>query len=138
MKRALKRAVDRGVRLEIMVSAKSDIPLTPDCVLRNAYKMKKYGAHVWLYLPGFHHSKIMMVDGRYCTVGSTNLDARSLRFDYEENALILDPAVTRQLDDMFNRDKQESLYLTKEVWNQYRTTWQKFRGWFASLLRPWL
>ena len=138
VKRALKRAVDRGVRLEIMVSAKSDIPLTPDCVLRNAYKMKKYGAHVWLYLPGFHHSKIMMVDGRYCTVGSTNLDARSLRFDYEENALILDPAVTRQLDDMFNRDKQESLYLTKEVWNQYRTTWQKFRGWFASLLRPWL
>ena len=82
VKKALKRAIRRGVRLEIMVSAKSDIPLTPDCVLRNAYKMKKEGAHVWLYLPGFHHSKIMMVDGRYCTVGSTNLDARSLRFDY--------------------------------------------------------
>ena len=138
VKKALKRAIRRGVRLEIMVSAKSDIPLTPDCVLRNAYKMKKEGAHVWLYLPGFHHSKIMMVDGRYCTVGSTNLDARSLRFDYEENAVILDTAVTRQLDAMFNHDKQESVYLTKEVWNEYRTTWQKFRGWFASLLRPWL
>ena len=138
VKKALKRAIHRGVRLEIMVSAKSDIPLTPDCVLRNAYKMKKEGAHVWLYLPGFHHSKIMMVDGRYCTVGSTNLDARSLRFDYEENAVILDTAVTQELDAMFNRDKQESVYLTKEVWNEYRTTWQKFRGWFASLLRPWL
>ena len=138
VKRALKRAIKRGVRVEIMVSAKSDIPLTPDCVLRNAYKMKKEGAHVWLYLPGFHHSKILMADGCYCTVGSTNLDARSLRFDYEENAVILDTAVTRQLDAMFNRDKQESVYLTKEVWNEYRTTWQKFRGWFASLLRPWL
>lgn len=138
VKKALKRAIRRGVRLELMVSAKSDIPLTPDCVLRNAYKMKKEGAHVWLYLPGFHHSKIMMVDGRYCTVGSTNLDARSLRFDYEENAVILDTAVTRQLDAMFNHDKQESVYLTKEVWNEYRNTWQKFRGWFASLLRPWL
>ena len=138
VKKALKRAIRRGVRVEIMVSAKSDIPLTPDCVLRNAYKMQKCGAHVWLYLPGFHHSKILMVDGRYCTVGSTNLDARSLRFDYEENAVILDPATTRQLDDMFNHDKLESVYLTKEVWNEYRTTWQKFRGWFASLLRPWL
>lgn len=138
VKKALKRAIRRGVRVEIMVSAKSDIPLTPDCVLRNAYQMQKYGAHVWLYLPGFHHSKILMVDGRFCTVGSTNLDARSLRFDYEENAVILDSETTRQLDDMFNHDKLESVYLTKEVWNEYRTTWQKFRGWFASLLRPWL
>jgi cardiolipin synthase len=138
VKKALKQAIRRGVKVEIMVSAKSDIPLTPDCVLRNAYKMKKYGADVWLYLPGFHHSKIMMVDGRYCTVGSTNLDARSMRFDYEENAVILDAETTRELDDMFNRDKLESVYLTKETWNQYRTAWQKFRGWFASLLRPWL
>ena len=138
VKKALKQAIRRGVRVEIIVSAKSDIPLTPDCVLRNAYIMQKLGAHVWLYLPGFHHSKILMVDGRFCTVGSANLDARSMRFDYEENAIILDPETTLQLDNMFNRDKQESVYLTKDVWNEYRTTWQKFRGWFASLLRPWL
>jgi cardiolipin synthase len=138
VKRALKRAIKRGVRVEIMVSAKSDIPLTPDCVLRNAYKMQKLGAHVWLYLPGFHHSKIMMVDGSYCTVGSANLDARSMRFDYEENAVIIDKATTQQLDDMFNRDKLESVVLNRDTWNEYRTTWQKFRGWFASLLRPWL
>jgi cardiolipin synthase len=98
----------------------------------------KRGAHVWLYEPGFHHSKIMTVDGRFCTVGSTNLDARSTRFDYEENALILDPAVTRQLDDMIDRDKLKSFYLTEESWDNFRTGWQKFRGWFAHLLTPWL
>ena len=138
VKKALKRAIRRGVKVEIMVSAKSDVPLTPDCVLRNAYKMKKYGAHVWLYQPGFHHSKIFMADGRYCTVGSANLDARSMRFDYEENAAIIDKATTRELEEMFNNDKLESVYLTKETWNECRTTWQKFRGWFASLLWPWL
>ena len=138
VRQALERAIKRGVRLEIMVSAKSDIPLTPDYVLRNAYQLSRQGAHVWLYLPGFHHSKILMADGRYCTVGSTNLDARSLRFDYEENALILDAQVTRQLDSMFNADKLQSVYLTREVWNQYRTPWQKFRGWVGSLLQPWL
>ena len=138
VKKALKRAIGRGVKVEIMVSAKSDIPLTPDVVYRNAHKMMKRGAHVWLYQPGFHHSKIMMVDGRFCTVGSTNLDARSLRFDYEENALIVNRETTKELDDMFDRDTQKSVLLTEEEWDRFRTPWQKFRGWFGSLLRPWL
>ncbi len=138
VKKAIKRAIKRGIKVDIMLSAKSDIPLTPDCALYNAHKLMKRGAHVWLYKPGFHHSKIMMVDGRFCTVGSTNLDARSLRFDYEENAVIVDTAVTRQLDQMFTRDIQESIYLTPETWNEIRTPWQKFRGWFAHLLRPFL
>ena len=138
IKKALKRAIKRGIKVEIMVSAKSDIPLTPDVVFRNAHKMMELGANVWLYQPGFHHSKIMMVDGRFCTVGSTNLDARSLRFDYEENALIVNRETTKELDDMFDRDKQKSVLLTKEEWNRFRTGWQKFRGWFGSLLTPWL
>ncbi len=138
VKKALKRAIKRGVKLEVMVSAKSDIPLTPDVVYRNAHKLMKRGAHVWLYQPGFHHSKIMMVDGRFCTVGSTNLDARSLRFDYEENALIIDRQTTQELDDMFDRDKQKSVKLTEAEWDRFRTGWQKFRGWFGSLLSPWL
>ena len=138
VKKAIKRAIKRGIKVDIMLSSKSDIPLTPDCALYNAHKLMKRGAHVWLYKPGFHHSKIMMVDGRFCTVGSTNLDARSLRFDYEENAVIVDTAVTRQLDQMFTRDIQESIYLTPETWNEIRTPWQKFRGWFAHLLRPFL
>ena len=138
IKKALKRAIKRGIKVEIMVSAKSDIPLTPDVVFRNAHQMMKLGAHVWLYQPGFHHSKIMMVDGRFCTVGSTNLDARSLRFDYEENALIINRETTKELDDMFDRDKQKSVLLTEEEWDRFRTGWQKFRGWFGSLLTPWL
>lgn len=136
--RAIKRAIDRGVKVEIMVSAKSDIPLTPDCVFYNAHKLMKRGAIVWLYQPGFHHSKIMMVDGRFCTVGSTNLDARSMRFDYEENAVIIDRNTTLELDRMFDHDKQQSVLLTPEEWERFRTPWQKFRGWFGSLLRPFL
>ena len=136
--KALKRAIKRGIKVEIMVSAKSDIPLTPDCVFYNAYKMMKRGAHVWIYQPGFHHSKIMMVDGRFCTVGSTNLDSRSLRFDYEENAVIIDRNTTLELDNMFDRDKQKSVLLTEEEWDRFRTPWQKFRGWFGHLLRPFL
>ena len=136
--RALTKAIRRGVKVEIMLSSKSDIPLTPDCALYQARKLQKRGAIVWLYKPGFHHSKIMMVDGRYCTVGSTNLDARSLKCDYEENAVIIDKNTTQELDDMFWRDKQQSFQLTDETWDEFRTGWQKFRGWFAHLLQPFL
>ena len=136
--KALKRAIKRGVKVELMISAKSDIPLTPDCAFYYMHRMMKYGAHVWLYQSGFHHSKIMMVDGRFCTVGSTNLDARSLRFDYEENAVIIDRPTTLELDRMFDQDKLQSVYLTEETWDEFRTRWQKFRGWFAHLLRPFL
>ena len=136
--RALTRAIRRGVKVEIMLSSKSDIPLTPDCALYQARKLMKRGARVWLYKPGFHHSKIMMVDGLYCTVGSTNLDARSLKCDFEENAVIIDKATTRELDDMFWRDKQKSFEMTDETWDEFRTGWQKFRGWFSHLLQPFL
>ena len=136
--RALTRAIRRGVKVEIMLSSKSDIPLTPDCALYQARKLQKRGATIWLYKPGFHHSKIMMVDGRYCTVGSTNLDARSLKCDFEENAVIIDKNTTQELDDMFWRDKQQSFMLTDETWDEFRTGWQKFRGWFAHLLQPFL
>ena len=136
--KALKRAIKRGVKVELMIAANSDIPLTPDCSFYNMHRLMKRGAKVWIYKNGFHHTKIIMVDGQLCTVGSANLDSRSLRYDYEENAVIIDPATTCELSDMFDRDKQKSFLLTKESWNQWRTPWQKFRGWFAHLLSPFL
>ncbi len=138
VKRAIKNAIKRGVKVEIMVSAHSDIPLTPACVFYNVHKLMKKGADVWLYLPGFHHSKVIMVDGRYCTIGSANLNARSLSWDYEENAVIIDKPTTQELDNMFDNDKKQSIYLTPEYWKEFRNPWQKFVGWFAHLLTPFL
>lgn len=136
LKRALKRAVKRGVKVEVMVSEKSDIPLTPDCVFYNVHKLMKHGVDVYIYEPGFHHTKIIMVDGLFCTVGSANLNSRSLRFDYEENAVIIDPCTTAELSHMFDHDKTRSFKLTPEKWKEFRTGWQKFVGWFAHFLAP--
>ena len=138
LKKALRNAVKRGVKVEVMVSSHSDIPLTPDCVFYNVHKLMKHGVDVWIYEDGFHHTKIITVDGKFCTVGSANLNSRSLNFDYEENALIVDPCVTKQLDTMFENDKKASFRLTQESWNRWRTPWKKFVGWFAHLLTPFL
>lgn len=63
LKKAFRNAIKRGVKVEILLSVKSDIPLTPDCGFFNAHQLMKAGCQIWLYKPGFHHTKIIMVDG---------------------------------------------------------------------------
>ena len=138
IKKALKEAARRGVKVDIMLSVKCDEPLTPDCGFYNAHKLMKKGCTVWLYKPGFHHTKVIMVDGRFCTVGSANLNARSLAWDYEENAVILDRCTTHELDRLFDSEKHDSFRLTEESWRQWRTRGQRFTGWLAHLLAPFL
>ena len=138
LKKAFRNAIKRGVKVEILLSVKSDIPLTPDCGFFNAHQLMKAGCQIWLYKPGFHHTKIIMVDGQFCTVGSANLNARSLRWDREENAVIIDACTTHELNQIFEQQKKDSFLLTEEKWKQWRTPWQRFRGWFAHLLSPFL
>lgn len=136
IKKAIKRAVKRGVKVDIMLSVRSDIPLTPDCGFYNAHQLMKRGCNIWMYMPGFHHTKVIMVDGLFCTVGSANLNSRSLNFDYEANAVIVNKEVTQELCNLFNAEKKESFLLTPKKWNDMRTPWKKFVGWFAHLLAP--
>ena len=80
----------------------------------------------------------MTIDGKYCTIGSTNLDSRSLNSDYEVNTLIIDRHTTAELDKIYDEDIEDCFLLTPETWNQMRTRWQKTRGWFAHILSPFL
>lgn len=118
IKKAIKRALKRGVEVEIMIPGKSDIPFTPDAAFYTANKLRKKGAKIYVYNGGFHHSKIMMVDSLFCTVGSTNLNSRSLRYDYEVNAFIFDKETTHELSTMFEHDKLDSTLFTKEEYKK--------------------
>ncbi len=134
---ALKHALKKGTEVEIMVPRVSDVPFAPEAAFYILHKLMKRGAKVYLFNGGFHHSKVMMVDGSFCTVGTANLNSRSLRYDYETNAFIFDPETTAELTGMFEHDKGRSTLLTPEVWKE-RSAWKKFVGWFAHLLTPFL
>jgi cardiolipin synthase len=135
IKKELKKAIAKNVKVEIMISANSDIKFTSDGVFHVVYKLMKKGADIYIYNAGFHHSKIMMVDDRFCTVGSANLDFRSLRHDYEVNAFIFDKEVTGKLNDIFDADKEKSTIMTPEIWKK-RSLWKRFIGWIANGLSP--
>ena len=135
IRRALKNALKRNVRVEIMIPSVSDVPFTPEAALYFVHKLMKRGARIHLFNGGFHHSKVMTVDDTYCTVGTANLNSRSLRYDYETNAFIFDPHTTRQLNTLFSHDCLNSTRLTKEWWMQ-RPLRKKIFGWFAHLFTP--
>ena len=136
LRTALKNAAKRGVKVEIMLSVKSDIPLTPDCSYYNAHKLMKDGCTIWLFEPGFHHTKIILVDGKFCTIGSANLNSRSLRWDREVNAVV--KGITKELDTIFENQKKKCFKLTEEKWNKWRTPWQKLKGKLGYFLSPFL
>ncbi len=133
--KALKRSIDRGIDVRIMVSSASDVPFTPDAALYKLHKLMKRGATVYMYNGGFHHSKVMTVDNTFCTVGTANLNSRSLRYDYETNAFIFDRGITAELNQMYKNDVKQCTQLTPEFWKK-RTVWRKFVGWFANLFTP--
>ncbi len=137
IRKALHRALKRGTEVEIMIPSVSDIPFTPEVSFGMVHRLMKRGAKIYLFNGGFYHAKVMAVDNSFCTVGTANLDSRSLRFDYETNAFLFDTAVTRQLNDLFEQNKQESTLMTPAYWKE-RSTWKKFVGWVGFLISPFL
>ena len=135
LRKAIYRALKRGVRVEIMISEKCDISFTPDGGFYYPNLFRKAGAHIYVYKDGFHHTKVMTVDDRFCTVGSSNLNSRSLKYDYEINAFIFDLQTTWELDEIYKKDKTDSERMTKEYYRK-RGAWRNFIGWVAHLLTP--
>ncbi|MDR1897203.1 MAG: cardiolipin synthase [Prevotellaceae bacterium] len=133
IRKELRKAIERGVTVEIMISAKSDIAFTPDGTFHVAHQLMKKGADVYVYNTGFHHSKTMTVDDTFSTVGSANLDSRSLCQDYEVNAFIFDKEITDELNRIFENDKANSTKMTPEEWTK-RSKWRRFVGWVANTI----
>lgn len=136
VKKALYRALKRGVKLEVMLSTKCDVSVTPDVSAYNAKRLMKRGADIYYYEEGFHHSKVMMIDSIFCTLGSANMNSRSIKYDYEVNAYIFDEDITNELQTIFESDKKRSTLLTRDNWKKRRSFGRRFMGWLYHFLAP--
>lgn len=139
VRKSLYRALKRGVRLQIMASFNSDMQMNSDVVAQEMYKLMKRGAEVYYYRGGFHHSKYMVCDNVYCTIGTANLDARSLRYDYEVNAFVFDREVSENLQNVFLRDVREKCTrVTSDTFKEYFSLKRRFAGRFFGLFKKLL
>jgi cardiolipin synthase len=72
------------------------------------------GVKVYQYTKGMMHSKLMLIDGEWASVGTANLDTRSLYLNFEENCLLYDARAVAELEAAFLRDLETAVPLELE------------------------
>jgi len=82
---ALNLAALRGVRVDIILPEKSNLPVVDWASRAMWWQVLEHGCRVWLTPPPFDHSKLVIVDGHWVLFGSSNWDTRSLRLNFELN-----------------------------------------------------
>ncbi len=135
VRKALRRCIERGVEVEILLGHKGDNLISEVSTAREIYSLARRGAKVWLCRECFHHDKVMIVDDSLCTVGTANLDARSLSFDYEVNAYFFSPEYCRQLNEYFNHHKRCAVMLTEDNWKELYPRSKRRLGWWTKGIR---
>ena len=121
---ALVEARRRGVLLRIILPG----PVMDVEVSRKASRgrwgpLLAAGAEIYEYQPTMYHCKVMIVDGRWVSAGSTNFDNRSFRLNDEVNLNVLDRGLAASLTQSFERDRARSRRITYEEWS--RRPWKE-------------
>ena len=125
----------RGVQVEIIVPGR----YTDAKVVRRASRsswgpLLEAGVSIYEYQPTMYHTKVMIVDKVWTTVGSTNFDNRSFRLNDEANLNILDADFARGQVQMFEQDRVNSRRFTLEMWRS-RPRREKLKDRLAGLFR---
>jgi cardiolipin synthase A/B len=82
---ALNLAALRGVKVDIILPGKSNLPYVYWASRAMWWQVLAHGCRIWLTPPPFDHSKLMVVDRHWVLLGSANWDSRSLRLNFELN-----------------------------------------------------
>lgn len=95
---ALVTAARRGVEIDILVPAQNNLTLVDRAMTAQFDQVLKYGCRIWRVRGPFDHSKLMTIDGEWSYVGSSNLDPRSLRLNFEVDLEVLDAGFAAQIE----------------------------------------
>ncbi|MBK5203073.1 MAG: cardiolipin synthase [Prolixibacteraceae bacterium] len=134
---ALKIAALSGIDIRILLPEKSDT-IIPSWSTKSYIEELLYsGVKIYFYQPGFMHSKLLMVDGIFSSVGSANFDLRSMETNFEVNAMVYDKETFNTLESQYMKDLSQSREIILSEWKQ-RSKWEKIKESFARLLSPLL
>jgi cardiolipin synthase A/B len=90
-----------------------------------------------LYQGAMVHAKTATIDSQWSTIGTANIDRISLMGNYEINMEVFNPAVARQMEEIFSIDSSNTIELTLADW-QRRHAMVKFSETVLTPLRPLL
>jgi cardiolipin synthase A/B len=132
---ALKTAALGGIDVRIIIPEKSDSHIPRWCSFSYVEELLEAGVRIFFYQNGFIHSKIVLVDGVFSSVGTANLDFRSLETNFEVNAFVYDEQFTRRLTSFFKVDIRHSREIFLSEWRK-RPWFNKTRESLAHFISP--
>lgn len=134
----LRRAARNGIDVEIIIPGKGDRKLSyygNDFYLEDLISA---GIHVYKYDDtAFLHCKVMIIDEKVATIGSTNFDIRSFDINHEVSAILYSGQAIQKLADDFKKDRTNAKQITALELAQ-RSTWKKIKGKLCGLFAPLL
>ena len=134
--RALCGAARRGVDVRIMVPKNADVFFMPWLASTYFLGLLNAGVKIYEYLPRFAHAKVQVIDD-WATLGSTNLNHRSLHHDMEVDVIVTLPENRRRLEDELVRAFDQSKIVTPGSLRE--TPWfQAIASRLFLLFRRWL
>jgi cardiolipin synthase len=134
---ALRTAALSGVDVRVMIPERGDARFIHLGTLSYLDELMRAGVKIYLYRKGFLHSKLMVSDDNFSTVGSTNVDFRSFEHNFEVNAFMYDTRSARALKALFMQDQKEAVLLTEKQWAM-RPWYQKVEESVVRLMAPLL
>jgi len=111
---ALRTASLSGIDVRIIIPNRPDHFFVYWASRDNIEPLLEAGIKIYEYNKGFVHSKIMIVDGVSSSVGTANLDVRSMEINFEVNAFVYDKEVAKRLEQDFEHDMDNSTEITLE------------------------
>jgi cardiolipin synthase len=119
IRRELRAACERGVRVRTLTGGVySDQGLVRRAGRRRFGPLLEAGVEIWEFAPRMMHAKLLVVDGRWVLVGSTNIDHRSFGLNDEVNLLVLSPTLGATMTRSFEQDLAKSERLDLAGWRR--------------------
>jgi cardiolipin synthase len=117
------RAVERGVKIRILVPGRSSDHMLTRSTSRGGYgPLLRAGAEVYEYQPSMIHAKVLVVDELWAVVGSTNFDNRSFGINDEVNLAACDQAIAARLERDMAHDLTKSRRVSLDEWEHRPVT----------------
>jgi cardiolipin synthase len=132
---AIKTAALSGVDVRMIFPEKSDSILTNWNTRSYISELLEAGVRVYLYGKGFIHSKYLLVDGVFSSVGSPNVDVRSFDLDFEVTALVYDEDFASRLGAVFSEDLKNCYEVIITEWVKRRRR-ERYKESLARIFGP--
>jgi phosphatidylserine/phosphatidylglycerophosphate/cardiolipin synthase-like enzyme len=136
-RKALRRAARRGVDVRLLVpGTRTDHPWVRQAARRFYGKLLRNGVRIFEYQPRMLHAKMILCDD-WVSIGSSNLDRWSFRWNLEANQEIVDRGASDAAAALFTADFAASLELSRRYWRE-RAWLDRLRERIAGVLDGWL